>query len=79
MTQPVDHTSVLRLVYIIYTGMSPEVGELTDLCCIVGRAKNQLRGSVVTGADIRDVWLIFYQDLCATEITKLQDASAGVQ
>ena len=56
-----------------------KTGKLTDLCCIVGRAKNQLGGSVVTRANIRDVWLIFYQDFCATKVTKLQNASARVQ
>jgi hypothetical protein len=77
MTQPVDQTSILKLVY---TQRKPSTaGKLTDLCCIIGGAENQLGGSVVTGTDIRDVWLIFYQYLCASEITELQNASAGIQ
>ena len=56
-----------------------EAGKPTNLCSIVCRAKNQLGSSVVARADIRDVWLIFYQDLCTTEVTKLQNASAWVQ
>ena len=55
------------------------MGKLTDLCCIIGCAENQLGGSVVARADIGDVWLILYQYFCTSEITELQNASAGVQ
>lgn len=54
-------------------------GKLTDLGSVVGRTKDQLGGSVVTRADVRNVWFILNQDLCAAEITELQNTSAWIQ
>lgn len=75
MTQPVDQTSVFKLI----NKKVSDTGKFTNLGCIVSGAENQLGGSIVTGADIRDVWLILYQDFCATKVTELQDSSARVQ
>ena len=52
---------------------------LTNLSCVVGCAENQLGGSVVSGADIRDVWLVFHQDFGTAKIAELQNTCAWIQ
>ena len=45
---------------------------LTDLGSVVRSAKYQFGSSVVSRADVGDIWLILDQDLCATEVAELQ-------
>ena len=51
----------------------------TNLRRVVCRSKDQFRCTVVPGADVRHVGLILDQDLCAAEITQLQNARSGVK
>jgi hypothetical protein len=51
----------------------------TNLGSVVGGTKDQFRSSVVSGADIGDVGLIFYQYLGTTKVTELQNAGARIQ
>lgn len=54
-------------------------GGHTNLCCVVGGTKDQLRGPVVTGANVRDVGLVLNQDLSGPEIAEFQDARFRVK
>lgn len=75
MTQPVDHTSSLQLAMVVQTQWC----RLTNLGCVVGGAKNELRSAVVPGADVRHIGLLLHEDLGAAEIAQLQDAAVGVE
>lgn len=60
-------------------GLSGEEESRTDLRCVVGRAKDQLGRSVVARADVRNVGLVFDQDLRRSEIAQFENAGVGVQ
>lgn len=77
ITQPVDHTSDSRLGK--RKRLATQVVELTNLCCVVGRAEDELRRSVVSRADVRDIGLILHQNLGATEIAQLEYAGGRVE
>lgn len=47
--------------------------------CVVGSAKYEFRRTVVSRADVRNIRLVLYQNLGATEIAKLEDAAGGVE
>ncbi len=80
MTQPVDQTSGEReggqSQFLLSTTKGRrgegrnQVVWLTNLGGIVGRAKNQLRRSVVPRANVRHVGLVLDEDLSATKITQ---------
>lgn len=53
--------------------------ELTDLGSVVGSTKDELGGTVVARADVRNVGLVLDQDLCASKIAELQDATARIE
>lgn len=59
--------------------MAPQVAVLTDLCCVVSRAEDELRRPVVPRADVRDVGLILHQNLGAAEVAQLEYASGRVK
>ena len=46
---------------------------------IVGRAKDELRRSVIPGADVADVGFAGDEDLCAAKVTELEDTRRGVE
>lgn len=46
---------------------------------IVGRTKDELRSSVVPGADVADVGFAGDQDLCTAKVAELKDTSRGVE
>lgn len=52
---------------------------ITDLGSVVGSTKDELRGPVVSRADIRDVGLICDQDFGATEVTELEYAGIRIK
>lgn len=52
---------------------------LTNLGCVVGGAENELRGPVVTRANVRNIGLVLNQDLGTAKITQFQDAAAGIE
>lgn len=51
----------------------------TNLGGVVCCSKNQLRRTVVPGANVRHVWLVFYQDLGTSEIAQLEDTRRRVE
>jgi hypothetical protein len=51
----------------------------TNLGGVVGGSKDEFRSAVVSRADVRDIRLILNEDLGASEITKLQDTTVGVE
>lgn len=51
----------------------------TNLGGIVGSTKDELGGTVVSGADIRDVRLVLDKDLGTAEVAQLQDAAVGIK
>ena len=51
----------------------------TDLCGVICCSEYQLWRSVVAGADVRDVRLVFHQDLRASKIAQLQHACARIE
>jgi len=77
MTQPVDQTSIVLLAFVV----RPRCCRLlpTNFGCVVGRTKYELRRTVVSRADVRNVWLILYQYLGTAEIAKLEDTTSGVE
>lgn len=76
MTHPVDQTST-RVRPRANTNEPRE--PLTNLCCVVCSAENELRCSVIPRADVRDVWLVFNEDLGTAEVAKLQNARGGIE
>jgi len=54
-------------------------GRRTNLGGVVGGTKNQLGGAIVPGADVRDIGLVFDENLGAAKITQLQNARRWVQ
>lgn len=50
-----------------------------NLGCVVCCAEDQLWGSVVSGADVRHVWLVLDQDLGTTEVAELEDTGSWIQ
>jgi hypothetical protein len=56
-----------------------DFAELTNLGRVIGSAKDQLRGPVVTGADVRHVRLILDEDFRASEIAQLQHSAARIK
>jgi len=52
---------------------------LTNLGRVVGGAKDQLGRSVVPRTNVRHVWLVLDEDLCASKVAQLQDARVGVE
>jgi len=52
---------------------------LTNLGRIVGGTEDELRRSVVAGADVRDVGFVLDEDLGAAKIAELQNSRVGVQ
>ena len=69
--------NIYEPVLATYRRMQGE--ERTDFGGVIGRSKDELGGSVVPGADVRDVGLVLHQNLCATEIAQLEYARSGVQ
>jgi hypothetical protein len=59
--------------------LEDEQGICTNLCCVVGCTKDQLGRPVITRANVRNVGLIFDQNLGRTEIAKLENTTVGVQ
>lgn len=53
--------------------------ELTNFGGVVGCAKDELRGTIIARADIRDVRLVRNQDLGASEIAELEDAGIWIK
>ena len=53
--------------------------ELTDFGSVIGGTKDELRSAVVARADVGDVWLARNKNLGTAEITKLEDAGAGIK
>ena len=51
----------------------------TDVGCVVGRAEDELRGTVVAGTDVADVGLSGDEDLGRTKVAKLEDARRRVE
>jgi hypothetical protein len=51
----------------------------TNLGGVVRCAEDQLGCAVVSGADVRHIGLVLYEDLCAAEIAKLEDTGCRVQ
>lgn len=77
ITQPVDHTSDIQLGK--QKTLVAQAAILTNLCCVVGRAEDELRRPVVPRADVRDVGLILHQNLGATEIAQLEYAGGRIE
>jgi len=59
--------------------MQKAKNKLTNLGRVVGGAKDEFRGTVVPGTDVRDVRLVLHEDLGAAEITELQDTGGRVK
>jgi hypothetical protein len=51
----------------------------TNLCRVVGRAKDELRCSVVARANVRNVGLVLDEYLCTAEIAQLQNTAVGIE
>jgi hypothetical protein len=54
-------------------------GPYIDVGHIVGGPKDELRGAVVTRANIADVGLAGHEDLCWPKVAKLEDAGCGIE
>ena len=50
-----------------------------NFCGVVRRAEDQLWCSVVSGADVRHVWLILHQDLGTAKVAELENTGSWVQ
>ena len=78
ITQPVDHTSSPhRQSGARNAGRRSQ--RPTDLGCVIGRAKDQFRRSVVPGADVRNVRFILDQDLGAAKIAELEHSGGRIE
>ena len=53
--------------------------ELTNLGGVIGSTKDKLRGTIIAGTDIRDIWFVCNQNLCTSEIAKLENASTWIK
>lgn len=53
--------------------------QLTNVGHVVGGTKDQFWSSVVSRADIADIWFAGDQDLGRTEITQLEDTRCRVE
>lgn len=51
----------------------------TNACSIVGRTKDELRRSVIPGANVADVGFAGDEDLCAAKVAELKDTGRGVE
>ncbi len=78
MTQPVDQTSARAQISKL-SQTKWRTFSLTNLGGVVGGAKDELRGAVVSGANIRDVGLILDEDLGAAKIAELEDTAGRVE
>lgn len=45
---------------------------ITNFCCIINGAENELGGAVIAGADVRDIRLAVEELLGAAKVTELQ-------
>ncbi len=54
-------------------------GLLTNLGCVVGRAKDELGRPVIARANVRHIRLVLHQDLSAAKIAQLQHSGARVE
>lgn len=78
MTHPVDQTSA-------FINTRPEqLGEVwsvirTNLGGVVRSAENQFRGTVVSRANVRDIWLVLDQNLCTSKVAQLENARLRIQ
>jgi hypothetical protein len=52
---------------------------LTNIGSVVGGTKDQLWGSVVSRADIADIWLASNENLGGSEITQHEDTGGGIE
>lgn len=52
---------------------------LTDLCCIIDGAKDELGGAVIPGADIRYIRLAVQQLFGAAKVTELQHSRLRIE
>lgn len=59
--------------------MSNRIEMLTNLCCVVCGAKDEFGSAVVSRANVRNIGLIFDQNLGATEIAKLEDTAVRIK
>ena len=53
--------------------------KLTDVGSVIGGAKDEFRGAVVTRANVADVGFAGHEDLGRAEVAQLQDARGWVQ
>jgi hypothetical protein len=51
----------------------------TNTRSIVGRTKDELRRSVIPGADVADVGFAGDEDLCAAKVAELEDTGGRVE
>ena len=73
-----DQTSeMIELVGMLYRRWVRTVP--TNLCRVVGGAKDELGCAVVSRTDVRDIGLVLNEYLGAAKITELQDAAARVK
>jgi len=79
MTQPVDQTSSGPSVLQVRRDYASSILVLTNLCRVVGRAKDEFGSTIVARADVRDVGLILDQDLGTAKVAELEDAGSGVE
>lgn len=52
---------------------------LTNLGCVVGCAKNQFWGAVVSRANIRDIGLVLDEDFSTAKVAQLENPAVGVE
>lgn len=55
------------------------IRKLTNLWRVVLCSKDQLGGPVVSRTNIGNIWFVFHQDLCATEIAELENTGRRVK
>jgi len=53
--------------------------KLTDISRIISSAKDQFGSSIISRADIRDIWFTRDQDLSRSEIAQLEYASVWIE
>ena len=61
------------------TQVTDTEAELTDLGGIVSSTEDEFWRTVVSRADVGDVWLILHQNLCRAKVTQLQNTGVRVQ